>query len=496
MALNPLALILPKGKGVKGGRGYTPTYNPTQPDLRAPLYRQHLTDIYTTRQANDSRQLLNELVNHDPDVSAAVHSYLTIASSAELEYLAYDPNGEVDIEGIQLANQIMDALTVTYDYSQGYSGKPSREQLANNMRYMHLLRGALGVELVLDKTFVPYELRLIDMATVQWREKSPGVYAPFQKPPGANDEIDLNIPTFMTATFHQNPTDMYTYSPFVSAINAIAARQEVINELYRIMQVVGYPRLDVSIVEEVLAANAQPTVRSDPAKLRAHVEREVATIAAGISAIRSDQAFVHSDAVKATIINDKNPGAGMQIAEVIEVLDGQNQAALKVMPAVVGKGGEGSTAGTEARLFAMSADALNKAVAAGLSQALTLAARLAGYPGRIEAKFRPVELRPTAELEPQLVMRAARLQKELSLGTITDVEYHMQVHGRPPPPGAPQLSGTNFLNPSADEASVDAEKVSPNESGNPGRDLAPEGGTKVARDNAAKPQGNNGRARR
>lgn len=486
MALNPLNLILPKGKAQKGGRGYTPTYNPSQPDLRQPLFRDHLTDIYSTRLAGDSRTLLNTLVNQDPDVSAAVHAYLTIASSADLEFFAFDAQGEVDVEGIKLAKQIIDAVTTTYDYSLGYSNKPSRDALSNNMRYMMLLRGSAGVELVLDKTYAPFELRLIDTATVQWRESAPGVYAPYQKPPGANAEIDLNIPTFFVSNYHQNPTDMYTYSPFVSAINAIAARQEVINELYRIMQVVGYPRLDISIVEEVLAANASPTVRNDPQRLREHVEREVGVISAGIANIRSDQAFVHSDAVKATIINDKNPGAGMQISEVIEVLDAQNQAALKVMPSVVGKADSGGTAGTEARLFAMSADALNKAVASGYSQALTLAARLSGYQGRIEARFRPVELRPSAELEPQLVMRAARLQKELSLGTITDIEYHMAVHGRPPHPDSPVLSGTGFLNPAADEASVDAEGVSPNESNNPARDLAPDGGTKVARDNAAK----------
>jgi hypothetical protein len=41
--------------------------------------------------------------------------------------------------------------------------------------------------------------------------------------------------------------------------------------------------------------------------------------------IRSDQALVHSSAVKAKIINDKNPGAGMQIQGVIDVLDARTR---------------------------------------------------------------------------------------------------------------------------------------------------------------------------
>lgn len=482
MAFSPLKILLPKGKGKAGGRGYVPGYNPSQVDMSAPGYRNHLTDIYNSRRAGDSRTLLNDLVNHDPDVSAAVHSYLTIAGSAEMDIFAYSPDGEIDPEGVKTAIAILDAVTVPYDYTTGYQNKVSLQSLTTSMRYMALLRGTIATELVLDKSFVPFEIRLIDSATVLWRQKKNGVYSPYQKVD--DGEIDLNVPTFFTSNFHQNPTDVYTYSPFVSAINAIAARQEVINELYRIMQVVGYPRMDITVLEEVLANNAPTTVRSDPKKLRAHVETEIGRINSSIVNIRSDQAFVHSSAIEAKIINDKNPGAGMQIQQVIDVLDAQNQAALKVMPAVIGKGSNGQTTSTEARLFAMSADALNRVVADSYSQALTLAARLTGYAGRIEARFRPVELRPTLELEPQLVMKSSRLRQELSLGTITDIEYHMQMFGRPPPAGAPQLSGTNFLDKNDEAASVDAEGVSPN-GDSLGRGLAPPGG-KSQRSNKTK----------
>jgi hypothetical protein len=129
----------------------------------------------------------------------------------------------------------------------------------------------------------------------------------------------------------------------------------------------------------------------------------------------------------------------------------------------------------------MSADALNRIVADVYSQALTLAARLSGYQGRIEAVFRSVEMRPVLELEPQLTMKGARLREELSLGTITDIEYHMQMFGRPPPPGSPQLSGTNFLEP---VAAVDPSSGKQDDS--LGRSLAPEGGKKAAKSNSTK----------
>lgn len=485
--LNPIKLILPKGKS-KGGKSFTPTYNPSQALLKLPTYRDHLTDLYSSRLITDSRDLLNAAVNHDPDVSAAVHAYLTIAGSTDMVVYAYNDQNQLDAEGIKLGRQILEQLTVVSDYSVGFSNKPLLPALAQDLRYYLLLRGMLSAELVFDKAMIPSELRLVDPASLQWNEKQPGVYAPFQKPKGSNTQIDLNIPSFFVSRFHQNPTDVYTFSPFVSAINTIAARQEVINELYRIMRVVGYPRLDFEVLEDVLMTNAPVTIRNDAPKMREFVDNEIAKIRSSVQNIRSDQALVHSSAVKAKIINEKNPGAGMQIEDVVKVLDAQNQAALKVMPAVVGKADGGQVAGTEARLFALGADSMNRAVADIFTKALTLAARLAGYTGRVEARFNPVELRPVLELEPQKVMKSARLKQDLSAGLISDLEYHMEMYGRPPPDGSSELSGTNFLQPNAAGANVDVTSITPNADSH-GRSLAPPGG-KSAKSNGAKAGGN------
>lgn len=459
---NIMAILLPKGRGTKGGKGYTPTYNPRDDKIAVPQYREHLDDILSTRVANDSRTLLNTLVNHDPDVSSAVHSYLTIAGSAELVIVAYTADGEIDAEGTKLAKRILENLVTTNDYTVGYSDKPTLSGIADELRYMTLLRGMVAAELILDKTYVPTHLRLIDPISLEWREKQPGLLAPVQKPAGSNTEIDLNIPTFFTARFHQNPTSVYTFSTFVAAINSIAARTNIINELYRIMRVVGYPRMDVTVLEDVITRNLPPSIKENPQEARAFVEGELAKIQATAASLTPRDVFVHSDAVTAKIINDKNPSAGLQIERVIEILDNQNQAALKVMPAVVGKSSNGMVASTEARLFALSADALNRVIGSILTKVLTLAIRLAGSESRAVASYRPVELRPALELEPQFTMRASRLRNELSLGTITDDQYHLEIFGRLAPASAPVLSGTGFMNPKDADVSINADEVSPN----------------------------------
>lgn len=480
-----IQVLMPKGKGKKDGVAFPPRYNPSQPALAAPVYNQHLTDLYNSRMSGTSTALLNEMVNHDPDVSSAIHSYLTIGGSSVPVVYAYDANNQLDPKGIELANQIIGAVTETFDYTQGFSRKSTLNGLANNLRYMLLLRGSVATELVLDKSYLPTELRLVDTATVQWRQPKAGVFEPYQKPAGSNTEIDLNVPTFFHEVFHQNPTDVYTFSPFVAAINTIVARTSVINDLYRIMKYTGYPRLDISIVQDVLTRNAPPAIRNDTEKMKSFVDAEMGAITARINNLGADQAFIHSDAIKAEIINDKNPGAGMQIQGVIDVLDAQNQAALKVMPAVVGKSDNGQTSSTESRLFALSTDALNRSVADLLTKALTFAVRLGGYQGKVVIVFPPVELRPEMELEPQKTMKAARLKEDLSLGLISDDEYHLAMYGRPRPATAPELSGTGFLAPNTDAAGVDASSVSPN-SDPLGRSLAPAGGTKQAKSNSVK----------
>src|SRR3546814_16297098 len=116
----------PEGRGTKRGKGDTPTFNPRDEKIAVPCYQQHLDDLLNSRIANDSRTLLNTLVNHDPDVSSAVHSYLTIAGSADLVVAAYDAEGAIDIEGTKLAKRILDNLVTTNDYTVGYSDKPTQ----------------------------------------------------------------------------------------------------------------------------------------------------------------------------------------------------------------------------------------------------------------------------------------------------------------------------------------------------------------------------------
>jgi hypothetical protein len=221
-------------------------------------------------------------------------------------------------------------------------------------------------------------------------------------------------------------------------------------------------------------------VREDPNALNTWCLGQLQQLADGYAGLRADQPFAFFDAVEPTMINEKSPGAGININNVIEVLNGQNQAALKTMATIIGRGTSGvNTASVEARIAAMNADQLNRPIKQLLDQAFTFMLNAYGVVGIVDSCFAPAELRPQTELEPMLALKGARLRQDLSLGIISDEEYSMMMYGRLPLVGAPALSGTNFSiegGQTADANVVQPGDVSPN-SDPLGRSLAPKSKT-------------------
>lgn len=447
-----LASILPKKTPNPKGTGQSNTFNPTATDqpIALPGYREHLTDIFSTRQSQDSRALLQTLFQQDPDMSAAVNAYLTAANTT-MWYVVKDSNGVISRPGHKALEQLILSLTTRFDYTlpSAFSLQKSIRLICEQFRYMVLLRGGIGAELVFNKQGQPVELRNIDLATIKWVEKSSNVFIPQQFPTHAQqgkDFISLDIPTFFVSTYHQDPTGIYTYSPFVSAINTIAARQQIVNDLYRIMQMTGYPRIDVKVLEEVLRKNAPAAAQTDPAEMKTFVAARLGELRTALSNLRPDQALIHMDSVEVGIMNDKSSAVTLDIEPIITVLNAQNQAALKVMSTIIGRGESGvNTASVEANIFRQNAEEINGPVADILSQALTLALRLQGIDAIVTVGFDGAELRPDIELEPNKLIQQTRLLQLLSSGLIDDDEFHLELFNRIRPDATPELSGTGFF---------------------------------------------------
>jgi len=461
----------------------TPTMRPWGPEWALPMpgYRDHTIPITADRLREDSRTLLAQMFKHDPDVSAAVASYLTM-SDTPLTMWVHDADDQIDPVATAKLQKMVHFLTRQTDFDEGFVFKQNLQTLCQEIRYMLLLRGAVGAELVYDKRLVPQRIQQLDMRTVFWFEHESGVYKPQQRTAGLETFVDLDIPTFFVSYHRRDVTAIYPESDFVSVINTAASRQQIIDDLYRIMQTTGFPRISLKVMEDVLAKNAPIQVRDDANALQSWMRQRLNEVARSFAGIRPDMPFAHFDSVEPSILNEKMSGATLNIDSIIGVLNAQNQAALKTMATVIGRGnGTTGVASVEARIACMNADQLNVGVKQLLDQILTFAIHSYGIQGYVVTNFAPSELRPTTELEPQLALRSARLLKDLSLGLITDEEYTLKMYGRLPNKDAPKLSGTNF--PPQGGPSINTDNISPNE-GSLDRSMVPQGGSDAARSSA------------
>lgn len=457
--LSKLKVLLPTRLKPKG-TAYTPSFDPdnTTETLDLPAYREHLQDLFNDRTTKTSKELMLDLLKADPDASSALSAYLTTADVQPV-ITVRDADGAIDREGYKILNQVLEILSTRRDYLKGFQNKRDLRSLAEDLRYMILARGGIASEAVYDPLLILTEIRLVDIGKIELQEKSPGVFIPYLVI--GQDEIKLDIPTFFMDWYRKSPLEAYGHSPFIAAINSMAARQQVINDLYRIMQVTGYPRLTVKVLEEVIAKNAPPETRADPAKFRTYLRARRNEMVGLFSSVRPDQPFVHYDSAELKILNEKNPSAGMDISQIINVLNAQNQAGLRTMATVLGRGESGvNTATVEASLFSKNAGSLNHSIGRMFSAILTQAIRLQGSESRVEVVYPSIDLRSDLEMEPQKQLKANRLRQDLSDGLIEDDDYHIQMYGRIRPDNVAELSGTGFMNKGAME--VDAAKVSPN----------------------------------
>lgn len=478
-----LSFILPKGKPKPAGTASTSTFNPTRSAgtiLPGPATFEHLNDILTSRLQSNARELIQNMMRNDPDVSAATNAYLTVANQF-LRIQVLDSDGTPNPDGYTQLNQLLSFIGLRNDYTLGFQINKSIYGLIEDMRYMILLRGGLGSEVVLNQSLLPTEIRIVDPDTLVWTEDTPGQYKPAQRIAGVSQPVSLDIPTFFMGWFRKDPTNINTHSPFVSVINTVAARQQVVNDLYRIMQRSGYPRIHIKVLEEILRNSAPEDARMDQSLMKAYLKSRLDEIRAEISSLRADDILVTTNAIESGMMNADAPGMSIDISSIIEVLNSQNQAALKTMATLIGRGTQGvNTASVEAIIFALNADALNEPIAEILGNMFTLMLRIQGFDGYVDVEFEKVELRPPLELEPQKALKQARLLECLSLGLISDHEFHLEMFGRPKDPSLPDLSGTGFYSPQA--GSVDPTQVSPNN--DPvGRSVTPKGG-KAAGGNA------------
>ena len=428
------------------------TANPdiSEGDVYSPTAFSMYQDVGNLRGLGDENDVIKQLNRYDPDAANAIWATLRFASTP-LNIIYKNEKGEFDADKTKEFKTLLKAnwLISTND--------PSAEELSDMIMRQLFLYGATGLEVVLNEFKFPTKFVLVKNKNVSWKMKK-GKFVPFQKKPGGSGEINLDIPTFFFQTLDRDPDEATSESPLLPAIQAIVFKQQVIGDIQRVLKRTGYPRLKVTVLEEVLRKNAPMSVKGDDKKLSKWLSDQKTAIGTELGKVKPEDAVVIFNSLEIDTLENKN-ASSVDFRPIMEILDGQVVSALKSLPSILGKGKNGSAniASVETMVFINTPRFLQNRATKLLSQAYTMAARLAGMKGYIEVSHDPINLRPELELEPQRLAKQNRILQLQSFGHIDDSEAALALGIEHLP--TEELAGTQFL---TGGPTVDTENISPN----------------------------------
>ena len=398
---------------------------------------------------SDIYSIIDELHRYDPDAANALWAMLRFAETP-LSIIYKDEKGEFDADKTREFNT---ALKAKWLFSVR---EPSPEEISSMIIRELFLHGGIGIEIVLDKFKLPLNYVFVHNKDVNWRWKN-STFVPYQTKTGGG-EVNLDIPTFFFQTLDRQISQATGESPLLTAIQAIDFKRQVIIDIQRVVKRVGYPRIKVTVLEDVMRKHAPADMKSDPKKLATWLKEQKTALATDLKSIKPEDAIVLYDSVDMEYLKN-NVTSSLDFRPLIEILDGQVVSALKSLPSILGKtkGSSQNTASLEAMVYLNTPTYLQRRSEKLLSQIFTMTARLMGYKGFIECKHQAINLRPELELEPQKLAKQSRILQLQSFGHITDSEAALLLCVDHLP--KTELSGTLFL---TGGPSVDTENISPN----------------------------------
>ena len=440
---------LPPPKVQKGSRAFPSFFSSSKPDPKAVFPRTDRrlasADTLSIRTNNsDTRKVIREYAYASPDLSAAIWAYLRVGIPSSYTATAHSAlDGTIDVAATTLLQQIITRMDTLTPYDEGFSNVQSLRSLSQSLAKELLLYGAMGGELVLDKARLPMMIQPVSETTVQFRPDGKGV-KPFQQI--GQDEIDLDIPTYIRVTLDQDLLDPYASSPLESAIKAVIFKEDFAQDIHKIIKGVIHPRQTATIDEEKFRKFMPPEAQNDPDKAAAYLEACRTQLESVINGLNPEDALVLFDTVSYEVQNPSNGNLSAEYETLQAIGNSRLSTGAKVMGTVLGfQSGSSNIASAETMLFMKSA---TSAVKDGLDQffsrGFTLALRLFGLDVVVKFRYADIDLRPEADLAAFRQTQQMMTLEKLSLGLISDEEASLALTGRLPPAGYKPLSGTMF----------------------------------------------------
>lgn len=369
----------------------------------------HNIDL-TKLQSYTAEELLELLISVHPDVSHALYTYLRMGDTG-LTFTAIKPNGNDDKSGQKVLDEIKALLNSPLP-SPGYQHGRALDKLDTVQRLMVMVRGACAGEVVLNERCTEViDIVPVDPALIWFRrEPITNRLTPWQyvKNPrmkagetwfGQYKQIDS--PTFIYEEFDPMVDDPYGRTPFLPVLQVVFFHMQVLQDLKAVVHNQGYPRLDVSMLEEIMIKNMPRNIAQDPNKQKEYLTQRMQEAQKHFESLNPDDSMFHWDSVKVEYLKGGNSGPMIDVKKLIDIIDTQMATSLKTLLTLLSRH-QGSTetySSVDTQIYIKNVESARSVTKRFWKRAFSLSARVKGTQTNVEADYNPIDLRSENEVE-------------------------------------------------------------------------------------------------
>lgn len=362
--------------------------------------RQNLTD-WRPKAGSNVLTTLRIIRDRDPDAAQAVMNFLLLMGQG---YRSHATTGKVDKNGDAIVDQAAQDYLSALDARVGEEYGGGMDAVIDVVNLTLVTQGAMALEIEIAKDLRDVtDFHPTDPAKIQFKREPKtgrlmrGVQAG-RNVDGVDRDgfLEFSARQFRYVPLHPDVNDPHGRSPILAGLTAIFFKIELLEDLKAVVHNQGYPRLDVSVVREVVL-NAVPQMLKIPGKeteLAAFVGNFLAQLQEQYNALNPDDTFIHWDSVN--VSNVGGAAGSIDFKSLANILDTQIVAGLKQLPILLGRN-EGATtthATVQWRIYALLIESLQRKTKRLIEWAHGTALQVAGFQSTATVTFAS---QPTSE---------------------------------------------------------------------------------------------------
>ena len=425
---------------MKGGRQTLPTtYNPlglTQYSfiLRREYQSIDLADLQIGE--FDAGELLAVLADLNADVSRGLWNVLRTAGT-DLTFKVTTLDDKDDPEGDQMIQAWMSRLGKE---AGGFA------PMVTQLILTAFMQGAISLDIAPTEDLEDlYDVYPVNPSTIYFQRDANQELVPFQRQAlwGALSNAvfrRMNQTLFQYYPIDPYPDEPYGRPPAAAVLQIIFFQMQVLRDLQRVIHTQGWPKIDISIVQEIMERAMPPHIRSDSVKKAQFLTDRMNEVVAAYESMNPEDAYVHADYV---VVNSGAASAGRNLFDIqglLQVIRIQVISALKQLPTIMGEhvGSTETYSTIELTIFSRAIDTFRRPIGKALSQAFVIALQLTGRQCKVAETWSVIEIYDPLTRAKTDAQVAANAVYERDQGFITQDQASMKVTGSkavgPPPP--------------------------------------------------------------